>query len=223
MAPLRYGAGVKGKVNQALAHGLPVVATPCAVEGMHLVDGQDGIVDPVGMLGARVEVDMHVVHGNFNRLQNAIRAVKSLQHRGLARLREIPGVRSAAVVSGIPIETGLNLNFDRLDTPEREVHLTDWHSLQVWLAEGECKSFPGTSGGPVLGAPSSELTRVDLFDSLQLASVVAVCRQSKSMSDAGRKLFAVSRAEKAKPNDADRLKKFLARHDLTWEDIRRRP
>lgn len=44
VAPLRYGAGVKGKVNQALAHGLPVVATPCAVEGMHLVDGQDVLV-----------------------------------------------------------------------------------------------------------------------------------------------------------------------------------
>src|SRR2546421_2594262 len=43
------------------------------------VDGQDGITNPVGMLGARVEVDVHVVHGNLNRLQNAIRAVKGLQ------------------------------------------------------------------------------------------------------------------------------------------------
>lgn len=44
LAPLRYGAGVKGKVNQAMAHGLPVVATRCAVEGMHLHDGQDVLV-----------------------------------------------------------------------------------------------------------------------------------------------------------------------------------
>jgi cell division protein FtsA len=43
------------------------------------VDGQDGILNPVGMFGARVEVDVHVVHGNFNRLQNPIRAVKGLQ------------------------------------------------------------------------------------------------------------------------------------------------
>ena len=50
-----------------------------AVRQHFLVDGQDGIVDPVGMLGARVEVDMHVIHGNFNRLQNPIRAVKALQ------------------------------------------------------------------------------------------------------------------------------------------------
>jgi GT2 family glycosyltransferase/glycosyltransferase involved in cell wall biosynthesis len=44
LAPLRYGAGVKGKVNQALAHGLPVVATTCAVEGMHLREGEDVLV-----------------------------------------------------------------------------------------------------------------------------------------------------------------------------------
>src|SRR4029077_18174754 len=43
------------------------------------VDGQNGITNPVGMLGARVEVDVHVVHGNLNRLQNAIRTVKGLQ------------------------------------------------------------------------------------------------------------------------------------------------
>jgi cell division protein FtsA len=50
-----------------------------AVRQHFLDDGQDGISDPVGMLGARVEVDMHVIHGNFNRLQNPIRVVKGLQ------------------------------------------------------------------------------------------------------------------------------------------------
>jgi cell division protein FtsA len=43
------------------------------------VDGQDSITNPVGMLGSRVEVDVHVVHGNLNRLQNVIRTVKGLQ------------------------------------------------------------------------------------------------------------------------------------------------
>ena len=50
-----------------------------AIRQHFLVDGQDGITNPVGMLGSRVEVDVHVVHGNLNRLQNAIRAVKGLQ------------------------------------------------------------------------------------------------------------------------------------------------
>jgi sigma54-dependent transcription regulator len=51
--------------------------------------------------------------------------------------------------------------------------------------------------------------QLDLFDVLQLQAVIKVC-QSNSMSDAGRTLDAVSRAAKANPNDADRLKKFLA-------------
>ena len=50
-----------------------------AIRQHFLVDGQDSITNPVGMLGARVEVDVHVVHGNLNRLQNAIRTVKGLQ------------------------------------------------------------------------------------------------------------------------------------------------
>jgi len=50
-----------------------------AIRQHFLVDGQDGISDPVGMLGARVEVDVHVIHGNFNRFQNPIRVVKGLQ------------------------------------------------------------------------------------------------------------------------------------------------
>lgn len=44
IAPLRYGAGVKGKINLSMAHGQPVVATSCAIEGMHLHDGRDVLV-----------------------------------------------------------------------------------------------------------------------------------------------------------------------------------
>ncbi|GGO19021.1 glycosyltransferase [Micromonospora parathelypteridis] len=41
VAPLRYGAGVKGKVGEAIEHGVPVVGTPIAFEGMGLVAGRD--------------------------------------------------------------------------------------------------------------------------------------------------------------------------------------
>jgi GT2 family glycosyltransferase/glycosyltransferase involved in cell wall biosynthesis len=44
IAPLRYGAGVKGKVNLAMSYGVPVVATPAAIEGMHLAPGEDVMV-----------------------------------------------------------------------------------------------------------------------------------------------------------------------------------
>lgn len=50
-----------------------------AIRQHFLVDGKDSIANPIGMLGARLEADVHVVHGNFNRLQNPIRAVKGLQ------------------------------------------------------------------------------------------------------------------------------------------------
>ena len=39
VAPLRYGAGIKGKVGTSLSHGVPCVATPVAAEGMGLQHG----------------------------------------------------------------------------------------------------------------------------------------------------------------------------------------
>ena len=58
VAPLRYGAGVKGKVNLSMAHGQPVVATSTAVEGMHLTEGKDVLVadDPQGFADAVVRL-----------------------------------------------------------------------------------------------------------------------------------------------------------------------
>lgn len=58
VAPLRYGAGVKGKVNQPMAHGQPVVATACAIEGMHLRPGVDVLVadDAAGFAAAVLRV-----------------------------------------------------------------------------------------------------------------------------------------------------------------------
>jgi GT2 family glycosyltransferase len=44
VAPLRYGAGIKGKVNMSMSRGQPVVATPIAVEGMFAKAGQDVLV-----------------------------------------------------------------------------------------------------------------------------------------------------------------------------------
>ncbi len=44
VAPLRYGAGIKGKVGQALAYGLPCVLTDIAVEGFDLTDGVDCLI-----------------------------------------------------------------------------------------------------------------------------------------------------------------------------------
>ena len=68
--------------------------------------------------------------------------------------------------------------------------------------------------------PNLNLNDIDLFDRAQLAQVCTVCRESTSLSDAGRTLFAASRAKKQSRNDADRLRKYLARFDLTFEMLR---
>jgi len=71
---------VEDVVRNAKAINLPADNTVLhAVRQHFLVDGHDGITNPVGMLGAKLEVDMHVVHGHLNRLQNAVRVVKGMQ------------------------------------------------------------------------------------------------------------------------------------------------
>ncbi len=71
--------------------------------------------------------------------------------------------------------------------------------------------------GELLGEKAEEL---DLFDRCQLSTVIEVCRRSGSLSEAGRTLFAASRRQKKQANDADRLRKYLARFDLEWQTVR---
>jgi len=58
VAPLRYGAGMKGKVGHALAFGLPVVTTAIGAEGMGLVDGEHAFIadDPDELADAVVRL-----------------------------------------------------------------------------------------------------------------------------------------------------------------------
>jgi len=69
----------------------------------------------------------------------------------------------------------------------------------------------------VLGVEGTE--SVDRFDQAQLAAVIRACRETRSMSEAGRVLFAVSRTNRKIKNDADRLKKYLTRFGLTWDSV----
>ena len=69
----------------------------------------------------------------------------------------------------------------------------------------------------VIGADNAE--QLDRFEKSQLADVLKVCRKSKSLSEAGRKVFAVSRKNKKKTNDSDRLRKYLAKYNIKWSDI----
>jgi len=65
-----------------------------------------------------------------------------------------------------------------------------------------------------------KLGEVDLFDRLQLAAVIKVCRECRTLSEAGRTLFGSSRERKKTSNDADRLRKYLARFGLSWDQLK---
>jgi len=69
-----------------------------------------------------------------------------------------------------------------------------------------------------LGAKAA--AALDLFDRAQLATVLEVCAKSASLSEAGRSLFAESRKQRTSVNDADRLRKYLARFGLDFAELR---
>jgi transcriptional regulatory protein RtcR len=61
-----------------------------------------------------------------------------------------------------------------------------------------------------------QLAGLDPFDRVQLEYVITVCRACTSLSEAGRQLFAASRLQRSSTNDADRLRKYLAKFGLDW-------
>lgn len=91
---------------------------------------------------------------------------------------------------------------------------------ESWLRPGTTP--PGGDSGDLDRLLGKEgVAGIDPFDRAQLAHVVAVCRRSRTLSDAGRELFAVSRTKRTAPNDADRLRKYLARFGLDFSMIAR--
>ena len=89
-----------------------------------------------------------------------------------------------------------------------------WTGGQRSGTKGECAE--GILAETLGDGAAAEL---DLFDAMQLAAVLEVCRDCRSLSDAGRRLFGRSMAKRKSANDADRLRKYLARHGLRWDDV----
>lgn len=69
----------------------------------------------------------------------------------------------------------------------------------------------------ILGSKMAAM--LDRFERVQLADVLNTCRQSKNIPEAGRILFSESRKQKTKVNDSDRLRKYLKKYNIRWEDI----
>ena len=91
------GADIQDVIKNAKAINLPTDHSVVHVIRQHFrVDGQDGVLNPEGMLGAKVEVDVHVVSGRYNRLQNPIRLVNGLH-------LEVDNISSSALASSLAI------------------------------------------------------------------------------------------------------------------------
>jgi GT2 family glycosyltransferase/glycosyltransferase involved in cell wall biosynthesis len=112
VAPLRFGAGVKGKINQSMAFGVPVVATSVAAEGMELSDHEDILLADEPEDFARALVELYESEDLWNRLsENGIRKTRALYSTDAARkkleflfsdghlasLREAPAVAQAEI------------------------------------------------------------------------------------------------------------------------------
>ena len=130
-------------------------------------------------------------------------------------------------------------NFRDLNAAVRRMStLCTDHIIGVKEVEGEIARLSnawGTSQHMATSAPATPVDRhvervldeqqasaLDQFLRVQLENVLGVCLNSSSLSDAGRKLFAQSRLQKKQPNDADRLRKYLLKFDLTWDDVKGR-
>lgn len=102
---------------------------------------------------------------------------------------------------------------------EAEIARLRWLWQPANDARNGLGAMPGAVGRDDLAALLGEevMESLDLFDQLQLVAVLQVCRQARTLSDAGRQLYQASRVQRTVVNDADRLRKYLARFGLDWD------
>jgi transcriptional regulatory protein RtcR len=137
-------------------------------------------------------------HVTFNKEARArfLKFATSHEARWAGNFRDLNGavIRMATLARGgrISVE-GADEEIERLRASWQRSPRSDCANLLPGLLEKE------------------QLESLDLFDRLQLEEVVKVCRESRTLSEAGRKLFGASRGKKRTANDADRLRKYLAR------------
>lgn len=88
---------------------------------------------------------------------------------------------------------------------------------RLW-SRGPAAEAPDVDLDALLGADA--VAALDRFDRVQLIEVIRVCRTAESLSAAGRALFQASRLKKQSSNDADRVRKYLARFGLEFAALK---
>jgi len=106
LAPLTYGAGLKGKVTQALAEGLPVVTTPVGAEGLDAIDGEQLLIGQTPAELAERAVQILRDDELWTRLSAAgqqLAAERCSPGVMADRLRELVGERDGATHAAQPV------------------------------------------------------------------------------------------------------------------------
>ncbi len=96
----------------------------------YIVDGQDGITDPVGMTGTRLEVDVHIVTGAITAVHNLVRCVESLDV-GIKQIVLEPIASSLAVLSSAEKELGVIL----LDVGGGTTDISVFRGGDIWFSK----------------------------------------------------------------------------------------
>nr|VFK79275.1 MAG: Glycosyltransferase, GT2 family [Candidatus Kentron sp. SD] len=107
VAPLRYGAGIKGKIGTAMATGLPVVATSIAAEGMSLTNGENILLADDDEAFSDAVVKLYSDKNLWNKLSvNGLRFAESTWS----------GEAALGILSNILIDLGFKIerNFDEI-------------------------------------------------------------------------------------------------------------
>lgn len=157
LAPLRYGAGLKGKVVTSLEHGVPCVATPLALEGMGLVPGEEVLVadtpetfrDRILDLSRDDETWAHLSRSGARKVAEAFSLDVGRQRWGeLFRDLRLPPFGEACsfcgcrdqVISPLPGGTGMSSRCSECGAPQHEQGM-----LRRWRVK------PGTGPVAVVG------------------------------------------------------------------------
>ncbi|MEM9535628.1 MAG: glycosyltransferase [Cyanobacteria bacterium P01_E01_bin.45] len=106
VAPLRYGAGMKGKIGHSLSYGLPVVTTGIGAEGMGLVDGRDVIVREQPDAFANAVLEMYGDAELWERL--SAQSLRAIEQFGPGSLRgHLQGLLNELLPTKLAADTSL--------------------------------------------------------------------------------------------------------------------
>ncbi|WP_269631226.1 RNA repair transcriptional activator RtcR [Pelomonas sp. BJYL3] len=183
-----------------------------------LAQRPEDIEPNVDHLLARCAAELgHAVRFNVEAKSRYLQFARSAEALWSGNFRDLSAsiTRMATLAEGGRIAAGL---------VDAEIQRLRW----LWEPAGEAPVRKG--GGARTGGtdgidlskllPEETLTSMDLFDQLQLQSVLQVCRDCATLSEAGRRLFDQSRTQRSVVNDADRLRKYLMRFGVGWEDVK---